>query len=70
QSFAREDPNDSTSKQVETVTSSLVGFAPYDNPQVAIAIVFPNLNSDKGHYNTLLAREMITSFYKLNNITE
>ncbi|KRM21172.1 transpeptidase penicillin-binding protein 2B [Latilactobacillus graminis DSM 20719] len=70
QSFARQDPNDSTSKQVETVTSSLVGFAPYDNPQIAIAIVFPNLNTDEGHYNTLLAREMITDYYKLNNITK
>lgn len=70
QSFAREDPNDSTSKQVETVTSSLVGFAPYNDPQVAIAIVFPNLTSDEGHYNTLLAREMITDYYKLNNISK
>lgn len=70
QSFARTDPNDSTSKQVETVTSSLVGFAPYNDPQIAIAIVFPNLTSDDGHYNTLLAREMITEYYKLNNIKE
>ncbi|WP_413476774.1 peptidoglycan D,D-transpeptidase FtsI family protein [Latilactobacillus fuchuensis] len=70
QSFARTDPNDSTSAQVETVTSSLVGFAPYDDPQIAIAVVFPNLTSDDGHYNTLLAREMITDYYKLNNIKE
>lgn len=70
QSFAREDPNDDTSKQVETITTSFVGYGPSKDgdPQIAIAVVFPNLSSDKGSYNLLLAKEMFESYYKLNDI--
>lgn len=68
QSFTHVDPNNLNSKLVETTTESFVGFAPADNPQIAIAIVFPNLNTDKSTCNLDMAKEMFQDFYAMHNI--
>lgn len=63
------DPDNPTTNPPETTNYSFVGFAPSSDPQIAIAIVFPNLDVDsEGNYNQEVARTMIEQYYKLNNI--
>nr|WP_225350279.1 penicillin-binding protein 2 [Lacticaseibacillus pantheris] len=71
QTFAHSDPTDSSSPLVETTTISLVAFAPAKNPQIAVALVIPNLTSLRGlgtrrWRTTLLSR--ITSCTTLRKI--
>ena len=68
QSFTHVDPNNPNSKLVQTITESLVGFAPAKNPQIAVAIVFPNLNTSTSLCNIQLAKYMINTFYSMHNI--
>ncbi|WP_125767027.1 peptidoglycan D,D-transpeptidase FtsI family protein [Lapidilactobacillus wuchangensis] len=59
-----DDPNNTNPP--ETLTSSFVGYAPSDNPTLAIAIVFPNLDVNaEGSYNTTLAKMMVEDYFKL-----
>src|SRR5690625_1360411 len=37
-------------KKANTNKLSLVGFAPYDDPEVAFPVIVPNLNSSRGDY--------------------
>nr|WP_057768802.1 penicillin-binding protein 2 [Lactobacillus selangorensis] len=68
QTFAHTDPDNDNSKQVETMNLSLVAYAPYKNPKVAIALIFPNMTDEDGAYNTVLGKEMISDYYKDYNI--
>nr|WP_125649223.1 penicillin-binding protein 2 [Lapidilactobacillus gannanensis] len=59
-----DDPNNTNPP--ETTTLSFVGYAPSDNPKLAIAIVFPNLDvNNEGGYNTTLAKMMVEDYFKL-----
>nr|WP_125590345.1 penicillin-binding protein 2 [Companilactobacillus jidongensis] len=49
----------------ETITTSLVSFGPYDDPNIAMAIVFPNLTSESGSYPQLVAKQIYTDYYKM-----
>ena len=68
QTFTRSDPTDTSSELLETTTLSFVGFAPAKNPQIAIAVVVPNLTSESTNYNLLIAKQMISDYYSLHNI--
>lgn len=47
-----------------TITSSFVGYAPSSDPEIAVAIVFPNLSeSATAHYNLNMAQEMIQDYF-------
>lgn len=71
QTFTRKDPNDSTSELLETTTLSFVGFAPAKNPQIAIAVVVPNLQGDDlSNYNLTIAKQMFSDYYSMNGITK
>lgn len=59
------DPDNPSSDPPETITTSLVSFGPYDDPNVAMAIVFPNLTSESGSYPQLLAHQIYTDYYKM-----
>nr|WP_137611501.1 penicillin-binding protein 2 [Companilactobacillus huachuanensis] len=59
------DPDNPSSDPPETITTSLVSFGPYDDPNVAMAIVFPNLTSESGSYPNLLAHQIYTDYYKM-----
>ncbi|MCD2256182.1 penicillin-binding protein 2 [Lactobacillus sp. CC-MHH1034] len=49
----------------QTLTSSFVGYAPSDDPQIAVAVVFPNLSesASNSHYNLDMAKEMFTDYF-------
>ncbi|KRM15194.1 bifuntional dimerization transpeptidase [Companilactobacillus nantensis DSM 16982] len=59
------DPDNPSSDPPETITTSLVSFGPYEDPNVAMAIVFPNLSSENGSYPNLLAHQIYTDYYKM-----
>lgn len=59
------DPDNPSSDPPETITTSLVSFGPYDDPNIAMAIVFPNLTSETGSYPQLLAKQIYTDYYKM-----
>jgi len=59
------DPDNPSSDPPETITTSLVSFGPYDDPNIAMAIVFPNLTSESGSYPNLLAHQIYTDYYKM-----
>ncbi|AYE38554.1 penicillin-binding protein 2 [Companilactobacillus zhachilii] len=59
------DPDNPSSDPPETITTSLVSFGPYEDPNVAMAIVFPNLTSENGSYPNLLAHQIYTDYYKM-----
>lgn len=59
------DPDNPSSDPPETITTSLVSFGPYSDPNIAMAIVFPNLTSESGSYPQLLAKQIYTDYYKM-----
>lgn len=58
-------PDNPSSDPPETITTSLVSFGPYEDPNIAMAIVFPNLTSESGSYPQLLAKQIYTDYYKM-----
>ncbi|WP_010287916.1 peptidoglycan D,D-transpeptidase FtsI family protein [Kurthia massiliensis] len=50
-----------------TITVSHVGFAPYDNPEIAYAIIVPWMSTTASHTtpNNLMAREAVDGYFKL-----
>ncbi|MGR3741626.1 peptidoglycan D,D-transpeptidase FtsI family protein [Companilactobacillus sp. DQM5] len=67
QSFYYDPQNPDNPNPPETITDSFIGYAPYNDPQIAIALVFPNLTSEKGGYNTTAAKEIIQEYFKENS---
>ncbi|WP_461213219.1 peptidoglycan D,D-transpeptidase FtsI family protein [Lacticaseibacillus sp. GG6-2] len=68
QTFTRSDPTNDSSELLETTTLSFVGFAPAKDPQIAIAVVVPNLTSDSSNYNLTIGKQMISDYYSMHNI--
>lgn len=64
QTFYFDPDNPNTTDPPETINASFVGYAPAKNPKLAIAIIFPNLTSEEGHYNLLLAKQMVQDYFK------
>ena len=66
QSFYYDPDNPGITNPPGTATLSFVGYAPANKPEIAIAVVFPNLESGAtGHYNLSVAQEMFTNYFKL-----
>nr|WP_228765881.1 penicillin-binding protein 2 [Bombilactobacillus apium] len=64
QSFYYDADNPNSPNPPSTITLSMVAYAPADHPTLAIAIVLPNLSSEKGGYNLTIAKSMITDYFK------
>ncbi|UQS82560.1 penicillin-binding protein 2 [Bombilactobacillus folatiphilus] len=67
QSFYYDPENPDNSNPPQTITLSMVGYAPAKDPQIAFAVVFPNLSSEKGNYNLNLVRSMVTAYFNTSN---
>lgn len=48
-----------------TFNLTLVGYAPYDNPEVAFSIVVPYVKSDKHPINKLIGQDIIKAYFDL-----
>lgn len=47
----------------QVVNSTLVGYAPADNPKVAVVVVLPQLTDEKDAMNTQIAKELFNAYY-------
>lgn len=66
QSFYYDPDNPGNVTPPETITLSFVGYAPANKPEIAVAVVFPNLASgNTQHYNLDVARDLFTNYFKL-----
>ena len=56
----------------ETLNVSLIAFAPAAHPQIAIAVVLPDINTaaDNAGFNKLIGRDMISTYYKMHHIAK
>lgn len=61
--------NQSTKSLIQTENLSFVGYAPYDDPEVAISVVFPNVyygkQSPVGHPNNEVASKVLEKYFEL-----
>ena len=48
----------------ETETLSLVTYAPQKNPQVAIAVAFPNISDSSSSINSTAVKEIYDAYWK------
>lgn len=50
----------------EVINKSFVGYAPYDDPQIAVAVVVPWLpNSNRNYENTIVARQVMDAYFRV-----
>lgn len=45
-----------------TINSTIVAYAPYDNPQIAISVMLPNLDEEHDDTNKAIAKDIINAF--------
>ena len=61
--------NEDEKRSYQTVSVTHVGFAPYDNPEIAYAVVVPhvstNISGSFPHPNNELAREAVDKYFEL-----
>lgn len=67
QSFYYDRNNPTNTNPPETITTSFTGYAPANDPEIAISVVFPNLSSQKGNYNTIAAKALFEKYFALEN---
>ncbi|WP_227138795.1 penicillin-binding protein 2 [Caldibacillus sp. 210928-DFI.2.22] len=61
--------DEKTGSTVQTENLTFVGYAPYDNPEVAISVVLPNLytgdKSPVGSVNLVIAQEVLEKYFSI-----
>ncbi|GKQ42533.1 cell division protein FtsI [Companilactobacillus sp. RD055328] len=67
QSFYYDRDNPNNPNPPATITTSFTGYAPSNDPEIAISVVFPNLASMKGGYNTAAAKLLFQKYFELQN---
>ncbi|KOS27544.1 penicillin-binding protein [Bacillus anthracis] len=49
----------------ECYNLTLVGYAPYDDPEVAFSVVVPWVNDDKSGINSVIGKEILDAYFEL-----
>ncbi|AQP53193.1 hypothetical protein CBF34_07805 [Vagococcus penaei] len=58
--------NPNNSKEfISTINSTIVGYAPLDNPEIAVSIVIPNLTNDDYGVNADILRDVINAYFEI-----
>lgn len=52
-------------ERMECYNLTLVGYAPYDNPEVAFSVVVPWLRNDKSGINSIIGKEVLDVYFDL-----
>lgn len=52
-------------ERMECYNLTLVGYAPYDNPEVAFSVVVPWLHDDKNGINSIIGKEILDVYFDL-----
>ncbi|MCT7703444.1 MAG: penicillin-binding transpeptidase domain-containing protein, partial [Lactobacillus iners] len=48
------------------INATFVGYAPADNPKIAVAVVFPGLNPNlEGTFTLQVAKAMFNNYFKM-----
>jgi cell division protein FtsI/penicillin-binding protein 2 len=70
--YFEKDENGKLLNTYKTYNLTLVGYAPYDNPEIAYSIVVPDLDTDKNPVNKLIGKEILAKYFELkkNNETQ
>lgn len=58
--------NEKTSDDPNKTHAVFIGFAPYDNPQIAVSVVLEYAGSSGGSIAAPIAREIMKEFFRLN----
>ena len=67
QTFYYDPDNPNRKNPPELINATFVGYAPSNNPKLAIAVVFPGLDPDmEGTYTLQVAKEMVQDYFKLH----
>ncbi|MGO2082468.1 peptidoglycan D,D-transpeptidase FtsI family protein [Vagococcus sp.] len=53
-------------KVINLVNSSIVGYAPYNQPKIAVSVVLPHLTDDLYGANAAILRDVVNSYAALN----
>ncbi|MED4463535.1 peptidoglycan D,D-transpeptidase FtsI family protein [Metabacillus fastidiosus] len=62
--------NETMSSSARTYNLTLVGYAPYDKPEVAYAIVVPYLSSDTDPVNKYIGQDILKAYFDLKKQRE
>jgi cell division protein FtsI/penicillin-binding protein 2 len=63
--------NPEIGKSVETFNTTLIGYAPFDNPEVAFSVVLPYSHQDKDPYvNKTIAKRIMDKYFELKKEAE
>ncbi|AZJ24323.1 penicillin-binding protein (plasmid) [Bacillus wiedmannii bv. thuringiensis] len=54
-------------ERIECYNITLVGYAPYDNPEVAFSVVVPWVHDDKSGINSLIGKDILDAYFDLKN---
>lgn len=67
QTFYYDPDHPNKKNQPELINATFVGYAPSNNPKLAIAVVFPGLDPDmEGTYTLQVAKAMVQDYFKLH----
>lgn len=65
QTFFYDPKHPNSHKQIELINATFVGYAPSNNPKLAIAVVLPGLDPDgEGTYTLQIAKAMVQDYFK------
>lgn len=56
-----------TDKVVEVINSTIVGYAPYNDPTVAVSVMIPQIKDDDDEINRIVLREVIDAYNDVYN---
>ncbi|MCI0767753.1 penicillin-binding protein 2 [Bacillus sp. TL12] len=54
-------------ERIECYNLTLVGYAPYDNPEIAFSVVVPWVHNDKSGINSLIGKDILDIYFDLKN---
>lgn len=67
QTFYYDPDNPNRKNPPELINATFVGYAPSNNPKLAVAVVFPGLDPDgEGTYTLQVAKAMVQDYFKLH----
>ncbi|PEI84503.1 penicillin-binding protein [Bacillus pseudomycoides] len=52
-------------ERIECYNLTLVGYAPYDNPEIAFSVVVPWVHNDKSGINSLIGKDILDIYFDL-----
>ncbi|MDD3453697.1 MAG: penicillin-binding protein 2 [Bacilli bacterium] len=63
QSFV--DTNNDNKIDTETITTTFVGYAPYDNPQVTFTVISPDVSNYQSYVNKRIAKRVSDKYFEI-----